>query len=121
MTERTSEMELSVAKYLLNRSLGNIHIPTLQLEVAYAIESYLVCRRAKIPEPSQKDNCYVRFDEKARAEQLKYITDTSSCSITEESELVRIEQELMRIIKEQKMHEFHEDDTDSGAARLHSK
>jgi hypothetical protein len=121
MTERTSEMELSVAKYLLDRSLGNIHIPTLQLEVAYAIESYLVCRRAKIPEPSQKDNCYVRFAEKARAEQLKYITDTSSCSITEESELVRIEQELMRIIKEQKMHEFHEDDTDNGAARLQSK
>jgi len=53
---------------------------------------------------------------------LKYITDTSSCSITEETELVRIEQELMRIIKEQKMHDIHiEDDTDSCAARLQSK
>eukprot|EP00756_Hemistasia_phaeocysticola_P019650 Hpha_TRINITY_DN15675_c0_g7::TRINITY_DN15675_c0_g7_i1::g.98805::m.98805 len=64
--ERTQAMEEAVAAYLRKRGKGNIHTPTLRGDIAFAIDTYLDCRRRGMEEPSA--SCRIGFLDRARVE-----------------------------------------------------
>ena len=53
-------MEQAVAQYLLKRSKGNIHVHTLGDDIAFALDTYLSCRRRGLSEPKSLNVCFVR-------------------------------------------------------------
>lgn len=57
-TEREPPMEKAVAQYLLKRSKGNIHVHTLGDDIAFALDTYLSCRRQGLPEPKSASVCF---------------------------------------------------------------
>jgi len=65
-TQRTPAIEAAVATELMRRAKGNIHTHTLRGDIAFAVDTYLACRRVGMAEPR---DLRIDFLAKARLEQ----------------------------------------------------